>query len=115
MRTDSELKSEVRSALEAVTPAAPWLADAVRKSLDTRLSTRRSDRAQPQLRFGLNVLAILVLIALAVTAVGVYMTIRMAPVPAHPGTGPLTFPSEMFTPSTGWAWVEPSELWRTTD
>ena len=115
MQTDRQLRSEFRSALESVTPPAPWLVDAVSKSLDTRLSTRGSHRARPQLRFSLSIIAILVLIAVAVGAVGVYISIRPAPVPAHGGTGPLTFPSKMFTPTTGWAWVEPSELWRTTD
>lgn len=116
MQTDNQLRSEFRAALESVTPPAPWLVHAVTKSLDARLSTRRSFRARPQLRFNLNIVAILVLIALAVAAVGVYLTtIRPAPVPAHSGTGPLTFPTKMVTATTGWAWVEPSELWRTTD
>ena len=115
MRTDSELRSEFRSALEAVTPPAPWLAQSVRKGLGTKASTRRSYRAPLQLRFGLNVVAILVLIGLAVAAVGAYLTIQQAVVPAHRGTGPLIFPTKMVTASTGWAWVDPSGLWRTTD
>jgi photosystem II stability/assembly factor-like uncharacterized protein len=115
MRTDRELRSEFRSALAAVTPPAPWLADAVQKGLGTKLSTRRADRARLQLRFGLNVVAILVLIGLAVAAVGVYVSMHQAVVPAHPGAGPLIFPTKMVTASTGWAWVDPSELWRTTD
>src|SRR5438093_4204052 len=116
MRTDGQLRSEFRSALESVTPAAPWLADAVRKSLGTRLSTRRSDRAQPQLRFGLNVVAILVLIALAVAAVGVYVTTHQSVAPAaHPGIGRIFYPTKMVSASTGWSWVDSATLWRTTD
>lgn len=115
MRTDSELRSEFRSALEAVTPPAPWLAHAVDKGLGTRLSTRRGDQARLQLRFGLNVVAILVLIGLVVAAVGVYLTLHQAVVPAHPGVGRVFFPTKMVTASTGWSWVDPSELWRTTD
>jgi photosystem II stability/assembly factor-like uncharacterized protein len=116
MRTDSELRSEFRSALEAVTPPAPWLAHAVKKGLGTRPSTRRADRAPLQLRFGLNVVAILVVIGLAVAAVGVYMSIHQAVAPAaHPGVGRVFFPTKMVTATTGWSWVEPSELWRTTD
>jgi photosystem II stability/assembly factor-like uncharacterized protein len=115
MRTDSELRSEFRSALEAVTPPAPWLAHAVKKGLGTKASTRRSYRAPLQLRFGLNVVAILVLIGLAVAAVGVYLTINQAVVPAHPGVGRVFSPTKMVTASTGWSWVDSSELWRTTD
>jgi photosystem II stability/assembly factor-like uncharacterized protein len=115
MKTNNQLRSEFRSALESVTPPAPWLAHAVSKSLDTRLPTKQNDQARPQLRFGLHIVAILVLIGLVVAAVGIYLTVRPALVPAHPGTGPLTFPTKMVTASTGWAWVEPSELWRTTD
>ena len=121
MRTESELRSEFRSALEAVTPPAPWLAHAVKKGLGTRPSTRRADWAPLQLRFGLNVVAILVVIGLAVAAVGVYLTVHQAVVPAHPPTGRVFLPTKMVTASTGWAWVDPgspelrSELWRTTD
>lgn len=116
MQTDNQLRSEFRSALESVTPPAPWLAQKVSESLDTRLSTRRSYRARPQLRLSLNIVALLVLIALAVAAVGIYLTnIQPAPVPAHRGSGPVIFPTKMVTAATGWAWVEPSQVWRTTD
>ena len=125
MRTDSELRSEFRSALEAVTPAAPWLTHTVKKGLATTLSARRADRAPLQLRYGLNVVAVLVLIALAVAAVGVYLTFHHAVVPAsHPGVGRVFFPTKMVDASTGWSWVDPaslqrglegSGLWRTTD
>jgi len=125
MRTDSELRSEFRSALEAVTPAAPWLTHTVKKGLATTLSARRADRAPLHLRYGLNVVAVLVLIALAVAAVGVYLTFHHAVVPAsHPGVGRVFFPTKMVDASTGWSWVDPaslqrglegSGLWRTTD
>ncbi|HEX9095160.1 MAG TPA: hypothetical protein VF990_03560 [Candidatus Dormibacteraeota bacterium] len=115
MRTDSELRSEFRSALEAVTPPAPWLGQTVKKELGTKLSTRRADRARVQLRFGLNVVAILVLLAVAIAAVGVYLTLHQSVVPAHPGAGRVFFPTKMVTASTGWSWVGSSELWRTTD
>ena len=126
MKTDNQLRSEFRSALESVTPAAPWLAHAVSKSLDTRLSTKQNDQARPQLRLGLNVVAMLVLIGLVVAVVGVYLTVHPAVVPAHPGVGRVFYPTKMVTASTGWSWVEPSierrsagvspvELWRTTD
>lgn len=115
MRTDSELRSEFRSALEAVTPPAPWLAHEVKKGLGTKPSTRRTYRAPLQLRVGFNVVAILVLVALAFAAVGVYLTIHQAVVPAHPGVGRVFFPTKMVTASTGWSWVDPSELLRTTD
>ena len=109
-----------------MTPAAPWLAHAVSKSLDTRLSTKQNDQARPQLRLGLNVVAMLVLIGLVVAVVGVYLTVHPAVVPAHPGVGRVFYPTKMVTASTGWSWVEPSierrsagvspvELWRTTD
>jgi photosystem II stability/assembly factor-like uncharacterized protein len=115
MRTDSELRSEFRSALEAVTPAAPWLAHTVRKGLGTRPSTRRGAWAPLQLRFGLNVVAVLVLIGLAVAAVGVYLNFHQAVVPAHPGVGRLFSPTKMMTASIGWSWVDRSGLWRTAD
>jgi photosystem II stability/assembly factor-like uncharacterized protein len=119
VRSDSELRSEFRSALEAVTPAAPWLVHDVKKGLGTRPPNRRSYRAPVQLRFGLNVIALLVLIGFAVAAVGVYLTIHQAPVPARPVVRPIVgrvfFPTEMVTATTGWSWVDPSELWRTTD
>ncbi len=114
MRTDSQLRSEFRAALEDVTPAAPWLAHTVKKELGTRLSTRRVVRAPVQLRLGLNVVAILVLIGLAVAAVGVFVTFHQV-VPASPASGRIFYPTKMVTASTGWSWVEPSELWRTTD
>ena len=116
MRTDSQLRSEFRSALESVTPAAPWLADAVRKSLGTKASTRRSYRAPLQLRFGMNVIAILVLIGVALAAVGVYVTTHQSVAPAgRPGVGRVFFPTKMVSASTGWSWVEHEELWRTID
>src|SRR5213594_4390689 len=116
MRTDSQLRSEFRSALESVTPAAPWLADAVRKSLGTKASTRRSYRAPLQLRFGMNVIAILVLIGVALAAVGVYVTTHQSVAPAgRPGVGRVFFLTKMVSASTGWSWVDSSELWRTTD
>lgn len=115
MRADSELRSEFRSALEAVTPPAPWLGQTVTKELRTKLATRRADRAGLQLRLGLNVIAILVLIGVAVAAVGVYLTMHQAVMPAHPGAGRVFFPTKMVTASTGWLWVDPSELLRTTD
>jgi photosystem II stability/assembly factor-like uncharacterized protein len=119
MRTDSELRSEFRSALEAVTPPAPWLGQAVKKGLGTSPSNRRGYRAPLQLRFGLNVIALLVLIGFAVAAVGVYLTIHQAPVPARPVrpiVGRVFSAFYMVTATTGWSWVEPSsELWRTTD
>src|SRR5207244_12563623 len=100
MKTDNQLRSEFRSALESVTPAAPWLAHAVSKSLDTRLSTKQNDQARPQLRLGLNVVAMLVLIGLVVAAVGVYLTVHPAVVPAHPGVGRVFYPTKMVTAST---------------
>src|SRR5207248_8611356 len=126
MKTDNQLRSEFRSALESVTPAAPWLAHAVSKSLDTRLSTKQNDQARPQLRLGLNVVAMLVLIGLVVAVVGVYLTVHPAVVPAHPGVGRVFYPNKMVTASTGWSWVEtsierrssgvsPVEFWRRTD
>ena len=115
MKTDNQLRSEFRSALESVTPAAPWLAHSVSKSLDTRLSTKQNDQARPQLRFSLHVVAILVLIGLVVAAVGVYLSVHPAVVPAGHGVGRVFYPTKMVTASTGWSWVEPSELWRTTD
>jgi len=97
MRTDSELRSEFRSALEAVTPPAPWLGPTVKKGLGTKLATRRADQARVQLRFGLNVVAILILIGLLVAAVGAYMTLHQSVVPAHPGAGHVFFPTKMIT------------------
>ena len=116
MRTDSQLRSEFRSALEAVTPPAPWLVHAVKKGLGTKASTRRSYRAPLQLRFGLNVIAILVLIGVALAAVGVYVTTHQSVAPAgHPGVGRVFFPTKMVSASTGWSWVDSGELWRTID
>jgi photosystem II stability/assembly factor-like uncharacterized protein len=116
MRTDSQLRSEFRSALEAVTPPAPWLVHAVKKGLGTKAPTRRSYRAPLQLRFGLNVIAILVLIGVALAAVGVYVTTHQSVTPAaHPGVGRVFFPTKMVSASTGWSWVDSTELWRTTD
>jgi len=116
MRTDSQLRSEFRSALEAVTPPAPWLVHAVKKGLGTKASTRRSYRAPFQLRFGMNVIAILVLIGVALAAVGVYVTTHQSVAPAgRPGVGRVFFPTKMVSASTGWSWVDSAELWRTTD
>ena len=117
MRTDSQLRSEFRSALEAVTPPAPWLVHAVKNGLGKKASTRRSYRAPLQLRFGLNVIAILVLIGVALAAVGVYVSTHQSVAPAgHLGVGRVFFPTKMVTASTGWSWVvDSAELWRTTD
>ena len=126
MRTDSELRSEFRSALEAVTPSAPWLAAAVRKGLGTRLPARRGTRAALQFRLGLNIVAVLVLIGLGFTAVGVYVTFHQSVAPAaHAGVGRVFWPTKMVTASTGWSWIDPATvprgstspagLWRTTD
>ena len=99
MRTDSQLRSEFRSALEAVTPPAPWLVHAVKKGLGAKASPRRSYRAPLQLRFGLNVIAILVLIGVAPAAVGVYVTTHRSVTPAaHPGPAVLTAPRHSRNP-----------------
>jgi len=87
----------------------------MKKGLGTKLATRRADQVRVQLRFGLNVVAILVLMALVVAAVGVYLTLHQSVVPAHPGAGHVFFPTKMITASIGWSWVGSSELWRTTD
>ena len=111
MRTDGELRSEFRSALEAVTPPAPWLVHAVKNGLGKKAPTRRSYRAPLQLRFGLNVIAILVLIGVALAAVGVYVSTHQSVAPAgHPGVGRVFFPTKMVTASTGWSWVDPATV-----
>jgi photosystem II stability/assembly factor-like uncharacterized protein len=126
MRTDNELRSEFRSALEAVTPNAPWLAAAVRKGLGTRLPARQGNRAALKFRLGLNVIAVLVLIGVALAAAGVYVTTHQSVSPAgHPRVGRVFWPTKMVTASTGWTWIDPANvpqgstlptgLWRTTD
>lgn len=115
MLSDSQLKAEFRAALEAVTPQAPWLAASVHEQLHTRRDAKPARRPPLQLRMGLNFIAILVLIALAIAAIGVFLAIHRGFVPAHPGGGPVIFPTKMVNTSTGWAWLDPSELWRTTD
>ena len=115
MLTESELTAEIRAGLEAVTPPAPWLAGGVEKRLRASHQHRRMFPTPPALRLGLNVIALIVLITLAVTAVGVFIALHRPTVPVRPGSGPVIFPTKMISATTGWALVGTSELWRTTD
>jgi photosystem II stability/assembly factor-like uncharacterized protein len=115
MPNDSELKTEFRAALEAVTPPAPWLAATVKEGLRARQTTRRRDQVRPELRIGFNAIAIVLLLAFAVAAFGVFMVLHQSTVPARHGAGLVIFATYMTSPTTGWAQVDPSELWRTSD
>ena len=59
------------------------------------------------------VLAILVLLALAAAIIGTLVAGHRPPIPPH--GGPVTIPTRMVSPTTGWAEVALSEIWRTTD
>jgi photosystem II stability/assembly factor-like uncharacterized protein len=114
MLTEHELTAEIRAGLEAVTPPAPWLPERVEKRL--RASVQRSMKETPLgFQLGLNIIAVVLLIVLAVTAVGVFLAMHRPIVTVGPGSGPVIFPTKMITPTTGWALVGTSELWRTTD
>lgn len=115
MPNDSELKTEFRAALEAVTPPAPWLAATVKEGLRTRQRTRRTDKVHPELRIGLNAIAVLTLLAFAIAAFGVFLALHQLAAPARHGAGVVIFPTKMTSPTTGWALVDPSELWHTSD
>jgi len=115
MLTDSELAAEIRAGLEAVTPPAPWLLGAVEKRLRAGVEQRGRHGTARGLRIGLSVVAFLLLIALTVTAVGVFLALHRPTVPVGPGSGPVIFPTKMISPTTGWALVGSTELWRTTN
>ena len=115
MLTESELTAEIRAGLEAVTPPAPWLSANVEKRVRASRPQRRMFPTPPALRLGLNLIALVVLIALAVTAVGVFIVLHRPLVTVGPGSGPVIFPTKMVSPTTGWALVGDSELWRTVD
>lgn len=115
MLTESELTAEIRAGLEAVTPPAPWLAGSVEKRIRASRQQRRMFPTAPALRLGLNLIALIVVLTLAVTAVGVFIALHRPTVTVGPGSGPVIFPTQMVSPTTGWALVGDSELWRTID
>jgi photosystem II stability/assembly factor-like uncharacterized protein len=114
MRSESQLKSEFRAALEAVTPPAPHLAATVHESLRARQRGRLWDLAPRELRIGLNAVAILLLIALAIATMGVFLALHRSTVPARHGVGSVIVPFKMFSPTTGWG-LAANAIVRTTD
>ena len=114
MRSNGELRSEFRAALEAVTPSAPWLAATVKERLRARQNSSWKDQGRRELRIGFNVVAILLLIAIALATVGVFLAIHQSIGPAGRGAGLLGFPTKMVSPTTGWGHSFDSIV-RTTD
>jgi hypothetical protein len=87
MDNDQQLRAQVVSALEAVTPPAPWLEATIRGSLRANPRRGRRQIVAPT-RFAtralLPALAIAVMLLLVATAVGIYaMRSFQHPVPAH--------------------------------
>ena len=115
MLSESELISDIRAGLEAVTPPAPWLASSVERRLRTvRQANWRTPRAIA-LRVGLNAVAVLVVISFVIAGVGVFLDMHRSTVSIGPGSGPVIFPTKMVSATTGWAMVDPNQLWRTSD
>jgi photosystem II stability/assembly factor-like uncharacterized protein len=114
MLTENELTAEIRAGLEAVTPPAPWLAQTVERRLRASRPQGKVRQARG-FRLGLNGIALILVITLGMAAAGVFLALHGPMVPARPGSEPVIFPTKMISPTTGWALVGQSELWRTTD
>src|SRR6266581_2992578 len=114
MRSESQLKSEFRAALEAVTPLAPHLAATVHESLRARQRGRLWDLTPRELRIGLNAVAILMLFALAIATMAVFLALHRPTVPIRHGVGSVIVPFKMFSPTTGWG-LAADAIVRTTD
>ncbi len=114
MRSESQLKSEFRAALEAVTPPAPHLAATVHESVRARQRGRLWDLAPRELRIGLNAVAILLLFALAIATIAVFLALHRPTVPIGHGVGSVIVPFKMFSPTTGWG-LGADAIVRTTD
>jgi photosystem II stability/assembly factor-like uncharacterized protein len=78
MLSDSELKSRFVAALEEVTPAAPWLSHAVKRSL-AGVDRHRSKR-RPPIRIGTRLAAVIALVVL-VAALVAGLLLQHFPVP----------------------------------
>jgi photosystem II stability/assembly factor-like uncharacterized protein len=100
-------------ALDVPVPAGAF--DRLRIALERDERTPRRRRwLTPRLRLALQVaIAILVLAAIVVALVGVLVAGHRPPVPPHGGQ--VTFPTKIVSATTGWAEVNLSEIWRTTD
>jgi photosystem II stability/assembly factor-like uncharacterized protein len=82
--------------------------------VEAEAKPRQRQWLTPRLRHSAQLaLAILVLLALAVALLGVFVAGHRPPIPPH--GGPVTIPTRMVSPTTGWAEVALTEIWRTTD
>lgn len=59
--------------------------------------------------------AVLLMVALAVASMGLFFLVHQLTVPAKPVGGPVILPTNMVSPTTGWAVVPPTKVWRTGD
>src|SRR4029077_2609609 len=110
MLSESELITDIRAGLEAVTPPAPWLASSVERRLRTvRQAKWRTPRAIA-LRIGLDAVAVLGVISFVIAGVGVFLDLHRSTVSVGPGSGQVIFPTKMVSATTGWAMVDPNQL-----
>src|SRR3979411_1117102 len=101
MDNDSQLRADVVSALEAVTPPAPWLASTIGESLRARprQGGRKMAAAARFTPRGLAVaVAVAIVLLLGATAAGIFALRSLVhPVPAHPGQGDVARHAAMLT------------------
>lgn len=105
MLTDRELRSEFVTALEAVTPPAPWLLESIERAATQQVRRRR--RITFGFRVSLRLVAAAVLIALILSGTAVFLAIHHAAtnvVPAGHGYSLATARSDwgMVTATAGW-------------
>jgi hypothetical protein len=97
MLTDSEVRSRLRDALEAVTPPAPWLASRIQEAVEAQPRNGWSRRTARGPRVSLRIVAAAVLIILVAAAVATFLVAHYpfpSTVPASPSSS---------SSSRGWA------------
>jgi len=104
---------QFHAALDVPLPSGAF--DRLRVALvEAEAKPRRRLWLTPRLRQAAQLaLAILVLLALAGAILGTFVAGHRPPIPPHGGL--VTIPTRMVSPTTGWAEVALSEIWRTTD
>ena len=85
---DLSLRAEFHRALDPIAPPAPWLADAVREAVRARRRAR-AWRERPRLRFATTplfraVVATLLVIVIAITAIGISLVVQLNRQPVVP-------------------------------
>lgn len=118
MDNERDLRTELRSALDAVLPPVPWLEAAVRQELRKELPKRRQpNRIALRLpRNSQKVAAALLLVVLAVAAVAGFLAVRQILTRSVPaGSGSTIAPEKMVSPTIGWASGPGHAVLRTTD